>query len=1518
MKPSNKVMVYPTATESIDQLQQSGFTRVRNYGSYWVVEATDAQVDELTKMYGARAVKDSRLNRIELGAVSFDTTVSQPTVPAGFQQVDGPGKRLRLVQFRGPVTPEWMQRLRSSGAQVVSYVPNNAYLVQLDKAGEGKLRAMQGPDDPIQWIGPYHPYYKIQKGLWTEGDQKNDSLVNVRVMVVPHSENSDTMKAIEKIGFVENSYNRANQTALFLTVPVSTIAQVARLPDVIWIEKEYPKKLLDEVQDLVLAGQTNGLGHGPEGATTGFTNYLDFLFTQVAGNQIDAFMDPFTYPVVDVADTGIDSGPLRGTVVFGTNRPDVVEAPVHPAFHFLGDARNFSRVVYDGPPWIGGDPDSQLGCANVHLGPNDGPFKKIESMDLVGHGTAVASIIAGYDDGTNIQNQLCLQLLTINSNMVLALPFTDTCGNTLDCPVSGSTNITVCLPMGVTNTCGSDQIFTNVTIALSASACPATVKTNVPFTKVVASLLSSLRRDDNGFQFGMGVSPFGLLGNSRIWQNYQSDLAISGTAPGTGIFGLGLLAVSGGCEQGQFLTELGKCVTDIPSLIALAYFNGAGAGTAGARIQNNSWSDNIGVPPLNGGQYNADCVSYDIAVRDALLVGNSNNVPFPVPGPSPLNQEFIVVFACASSFDDAGNNSGVGGSPDIFITAPATAKNVISVGVADNPRFSECGGGDSQEMPTFAANGPTLDGRFKPEIVAPGANVSAALSQIVAVTTNCSLDKTLFPAYPGIVTCTNPPCDGTRGPIYTDLYRCVVGSSYAAPAVSGAIQLLWWYFQHRLTSEVGQPLLQPSPAMAKAYVCNAARYLPIPSGQLTNVFDTLPSILQGMGELDLARMFDGVGRVIRDESTPRAIDVPLLTTNPAPQQTYFSQSGQSYEVSGQIADSNLPFRVTLAWTDPPGTPFAQQELVNDLDLEVTVGGVTYKGNVFAQNVSTPGGGFDSVNNMESVFLNPVGWMGGIAAVTNGARWQAIVRAKNIAGTGVPNVGEATLGGSNTLNQDFALVVYNTVTNFSVLSDVPNLTTNNSCQTAIDITEVPFTFSNSLTKAVYGNVHPSPSIARGGIDEFFKLTQPTNGVTITIDTFGSSFDNVVSVWSVRVIPQTVFVRGNCGALTEVAANNDSAHGLTTHLSFTADGSNDYYIVVEPHNDGRGSNLVMHVQVPGVPTPRTGKLTTRDAKFWFTHAFSSDNPACATLQRALQANGGGIDLGFLRLPVFLENGDATKDVNDALQEALGFYWKSSGRTGEGGGSQNQKLAGSSLCKQRKLCSIELIAAIANVNLLGTDPSDCGFPSDLLQQARTVLAGDDVTAVVSNRALLKAFNSSGLNYSDTNFPPGVVRCLPNNTKFLKSITRDPTRQNTCPGPNDTCVAAEAVFFPTVDIANPFVTAVFKRSANLKTYHDDFPFPACGAGGRDAVWKVKPNLGVTGRQFTVSTDGSNFDTMLSVWTGDCTNNNLTQVTCTNGIAGTRGERLSFTTDGTNTFFIVGEGATGQSGKLKIKITSP
>src|SRR5204862_3611804 len=106
----------------------------------------------------------------------------------------------------------------------------------------------------------------------------------------------------------------------------------------------------------------------------------------------------------------------------------------------------------------------------------------------------------------------------------------------------------------------------------------------------------------------------------------------------------------------------------------------------------------------------------------------------------------------------------------------------------------------------------------------------------------------------------------------------------------------------------------------------------------------------------------------------------------------FTASGQQRVITGFVPDNTKPFRVTLVWTDAPG-PTSGNAFVNNLDLEVTVGGNTYKGNVFTGANSATGGSADAANNVESVFL-PAGVTGPV--VVN-------VKATNIAGDGVPNV-----------------------------------------------------------------------------------------------------------------------------------------------------------------------------------------------------------------------------------------------------------------------------------------------------------------------------------------------------------------------------------------------------------------------------------------------------------------------------------------------------------------------------------
>lgn len=403
------------------------------------------------------------------------------------------------------------------------------------------------------------------------------------------------------------------------------------------------------------------------------------------------------------------------------------------------------------------------------------------------------------------------------------------------------------------------------------------------------------------------------------------------------------------------------------------------------RISSNSWGAAV------GGAYTTDAQRYDALVRDAQPTGST----VPVAG----NQQMILLFAAG--------NSGSGANT---VGSPATAKNVITVGASENVHpfgaADQCGVADSgadsaNDMIGFSSRGPTDDGRFKPEIVAPGTHVTGGAAQAAPTDLGNGAALACFDA--GGV-CAGPGVSNFF-PLGQQFYTASSGTSHSTPAVAGGAALVYQQFinnpSYLATHRTPAGSAPPSPAMAKAYLTNAGRHM---TG--TGANDTLPSNSQGMGLMDLGRNFDGTTRILRDQA-------------PA---DLFTASGQTRILAGTVTDASRPFRVSLAWTDTPG-PTSGNNFVNNLDLEVAIGGNTYRGNVFSGANSTTGGSADIRNNLESVFL-PAGF-------PVGTPFTVTVRATNIAGDGVP-------GNASPTDQDYALVVYN-----GAVASVPVVTLNSA-------------------------------------------------------------------------------------------------------------------------------------------------------------------------------------------------------------------------------------------------------------------------------------------------------------------------------------------------------------------------------------------------------------------------------------------------------------------------------------------
>jgi hypothetical protein len=376
---------------------------------------------------------------------------------------------------------------------------------------------------------------------------------------------------------------------------------------------------------------------------------------------------------------------------------------------------------------------------------------------------------------------------------------------------------------------------------------------------------------------------------------------------------------------------------------------------AGAQITSNSWSETA------SGQYRVGAQIYDALTRDA-----NNNA-------TDGNQPLLHIFA-------AGNygTSGVG--------TPGTAKNVLTVGATENVRDDGILDGclqrfanNADDILTNSARGPVADGRAKPDIVAPGRHIQGAASK--------------DPAYNGNGVCggfTNKFAPGSRDPnhkfypnpsqngITQTLYTWSSGTSHATPAVAGAAALLYNRYE-----QIWRSGAKPSPALLKALILNSARYL---EGEGTG--GTLPGGGQGWGGVELQTILSGAPIYIHD------------------QERLLSQSGQIFTRTGVIANSGQPLRLSLVWTDAPGATTGNA-YVNDLNLELAIGGQIYRGNVFQGASSVPGGTADFRNNVENIFL-PSGLSGSFVFT---------VTAFNLAGDGVP-------GNQTPLDQDFGLVCFN--------------------------------------------------------------------------------------------------------------------------------------------------------------------------------------------------------------------------------------------------------------------------------------------------------------------------------------------------------------------------------------------------------------------------------------------------------------------------------------------------------------
>jgi hypothetical protein len=304
----------------------------------------------------------------------------------------------------------------------------------------------------------------------------------------------------------------------------------------------------------------------------------------------------------------------------------------------------------------------------------------------------------------------------------------------------------------------------------------------------------------------------------------------------------------------------------------------------------------------------------------------------------------------------------------------------------------QCG----EYMADFSSNGPTMDGRLKPDVAAPGFWVLSCESQVNP--TNGDVND------PANFQSSGPSCQLTLN----------AGTSMATPLVAGATALVrQWFMDGYYPSGIATAAnaFTPMGALLKAVLVNGADLM---TGKSTKNTLSGPDVFQGFGSVHL----DGTLLVAGNKPGARSVFVDG-DFNKMPK---LVATGDQVQYSFTMpADGVGSLKATLVWFEPAASGLAVRMIINDLDLVVT----SPSGKVF--------GGADRLNTVEQVEVAP-------GKIEKGVYTVAVVARKI---------------NYNLAAQPFAVVISGSMTSTPVKTEVPAPKTD-APTTAANTTAAPTT------------------------------------------------------------------------------------------------------------------------------------------------------------------------------------------------------------------------------------------------------------------------------------------------------------------------------------------------------------------------------------------------------------------------------------------------------------------------------
>ncbi len=287
------VLVRTSDNNDLMYLETLGADVLQTYETFTLVEIDPAVIPQLERMGMSIDMMEHR-NTLYVNDQKFDFTRGEPEMPSSLRvesyAPDVQGQY--IVHTIGPIAQDWVPTLDDMGVQVLNYLPNYAYRVRMTPELASEVSELYFVD----WIGIYHPYYKLQPDL-------NPGMVNIGLV---SGANRESLDAVGQNANVISSSEFQNGEYFFTVFADSanTLHELARVDDVLYITEHPELELQCEMSTQIIGG---GLwffddDNDPDTAYRAYGDYGSFM------NQLGYEGDG---EVIAVADSGLGGGSVN-------------------------------------------------------------------------------------------------------------------------------------------------------------------------------------------------------------------------------------------------------------------------------------------------------------------------------------------------------------------------------------------------------------------------------------------------------------------------------------------------------------------------------------------------------------------------------------------------------------------------------------------------------------------------------------------------------------------------------------------------------------------------------------------------------------------------------------------------------------------------------------------------------------------------------------------------------------------------------------------------------------------------------------------------------------------------------------------------------------------------------------------------------------------------------------------------------------------------------------------------------